>query len=307
MLQTEQTTSEVVMIRPGHFAFNNETAADNAYQNQPQTSQTRVQQEALAEFDAFVTRLKSEGVTVNVLDDNKSPVTPDSIFPNNWFSTHGSDLLLYPMFAPNRQAEIGKFRPDLEALLPEFCIHDWQTKSGVLEGTGALVLDRAHRIAYCVSSPRAAQTTFEDFCREFGYKPVRFHAYQHGRPIYHTNVLMSVCSAFILIAPDLIADTDRDRVLKVCAENHQVLALSPDQIDHFCGNVLELITADGPILVLSQTAFDALTQGQRRVLETALKLVPVAIPTIEHIGGGSARCMLAEIFREESKRQACRA
>lgn len=297
-----QAPSSVVMVRPHRFAVNPETGADNAFQATPAEQDEALAAAALSEFDAAVAALTGAGVTVHVFEDFGERDTPDSVFPNNWFSTHhGGRVAIYPMFAVNRRRER---RTDvIELLKAEYRVQEVIDYSGLeydnlfLEGTGAMVFDNAERVAYVAASHRADPVILERFCTAFGYEPMVFPtADAAGRPIYHTNVLMSVATDYALICLDAIADARRrDEVAQRLTESGRtVLQISFDQVNQFVGNAIELTGTDGRLLVLSARAEAALTPAQREVITASSRLVPLSIPTIE-LAGGSARCMIAGV------------
>lgn len=294
-----QAPRAAVMIRPHAFRSNPETQGDNAFQR---ASDTRgASATALAEFDAAVETLRGAGVTIHVFDDFGDTDTPDSVFPNNWFSTHtGGHIALYPMFAPNRRRER---RSDvIELLKRDYRVQDVIDYSGLeqdglaLEGTGAMVLDHLGRIAYVARSNRADPVILERFCTHFNFEPIAFDAVDAaGRAVYHTNVLMGIGTDYALICLAMIPDAARrETVARRLAETgRQVIDLTPAQIDNFAGNAIEL-TGSTRILALSSRALDALRPDQIRVIEQSATPLPLSIPTIE-TAGGSVRCMIAGI------------
>ncbi|KVO83196.1 citrulline utilization hydrolase CtlX [Burkholderia ubonensis] len=301
-----QAPAAVVMIRPHHFQPNPQTSADNAFQRSATAGGDRdaraVSAAARDEVGAAAQRLAAAGVRVHVFDDHGEHDTPDSVFPNNWFSTHpGGHVALYPMTCPNRRRER---RADvIEMLKTEYRVQDVIDYSGLeyddvfLEGTGAMVLDHVARIAYTARSRRADPVALERFCTHFNFEPICFDtADAGGQPIYHTNVMMSVATEFALIGLDLISDPNRrDEIRRRLAETGRtVVALEPSQIANFAGNALELSGRDARVLALSRRAFDCLTPRQRRLIERSAQLLPLDVPTIE-LAGGSVRCMLAGI------------
>lgn len=297
-----QAPSSVVMVRPHRFAVNPETGADNAFQATPAEQDDALAAAALSEFDAAVDALTTAGVTVHAFEDFGEKDTPDSVFPNNWFSTHhGGRVAIYPMFAVNRRRER---RSDVIELLKErYRVQEVIDYSGLeydnlfLEGTGAMVFDHAERVAYVAASHRADPVILERFCTAFGYEPMVFPtADASGRPIYHTNVLMSVATDYALICLDAIADARRrDEVAQRLTESGRtVLAISFDQVNQFVGNAIELTGTNERLLVLSARAEAALTPAQREVITASSRLLPLSIPTIE-LAGGSARCMIAGV------------
>lgn len=300
------TTSRVLMVRPAAFGANPETAATNAFQSASGSS-AAVQAAALAEFDALVQALGKHGVEVYVGEDTPMPAKPDALFPNNWVSFHpGGKVVLYPMQAPSRRAEVrldllgrlearGAIKPHTQIDLRPGAEH-----FGYLEGTGSLVLDRTRRIAYACLSPRTSARRIAEFCAELAYTPELFHATDGaGRAIYHTNVLLSVGTAYALLCSEAIPD-ERERVHieeRLLATGHEIVRITRAQLAEFAGNVLELASKDGePLIVLSARARAALAPGQLAVLERHGRLVSVELDTIERHGGGSARCMIAELF-----------
>ncbi|AJX13374.1 citrulline utilization hydrolase CtlX [Burkholderia ubonensis] len=298
-----QAPAAVVMIRPHHFQPNPQTSADNAFQRSGGAGDARaVSAAARDEVGAAAQRLADAGVRVHVFDDHGEHDTPDSVFPNNWFSTHpGGHVALYPMTCPNRRRER---RADvIEMLKTEYRVQDVIDYSGLeyddvfLEGTGAMVLDHVARIAYTARSRRADPVALERFCTHFNFEPICFDtADADGRPIYHTNVMMSVATEFALIGLDLISDPKRRGEIqrRLSETGRTVVALEPSQIANFAGNALELSGRDARVLALSRRAFDCLTPHQRRLIERSAQLLPLDVPTIE-LAGGSVRCMLAGI------------
>jgi hypothetical protein len=298
------------MIRPVAFRMNEQTAVNNYYQKVldnllPATVNAKAQQE----FDAFVTKLQAVGVDVTVVDDTLNPDTPDSIFPNNWISFHqNGDVVLYPMFAENRRSER---REDILDMLEDkgFQIENIvdytsaETDGFYLEGTGSLLLDRANGIAYCALSPRADEELFIEFCEDFDMAPVIFNAYQtinnERKLIYHTNVMMCLGTTFAVICVDCIDDKhERKFVLEQLKKSgKEVILISEEQVNNFAGNMLELVGANQQkLLVMSAAAHQSLTADQLAKLEKHAQIVSSSLDTIEACGGGSARCMMAEIF-----------
>ncbi|MCA8830910.1 citrulline utilization hydrolase CtlX [Hymenobacter pini] len=301
-----QSTSTVFMMRPTRFTFNPETALSNHFQGfVPGADDAAIQARAFAEFDSMVARLRGQGVQVLVFEDTPEPHTPDAVFPNNWGSFHPDGrVLLYPMCAPNRRAER---RPDvLAALGRQFTIQkildysDREQAGQFLEGTGSIVFDHVHRVAYAGLSARTAPELLAEVCAALGYRPVPFRAYDaQGQEIYHTNVMMCVGTGFAVVCLESIrSEAERAAVVdSLTSTGHGIIAISLAQVSRFAGNMLTLRPATGPeLLVMSQSAYDVLTPAQRFRLSHYATLLPCAIPTIETIGGGSARCMLAEVF-----------
>ena len=295
-----QAPDAVVMIRPHHFCSNPETRDDNAFQTLSNRSIDATSEAALAEFDAAVTKLRKAGVIVHVFDDTGTQ-TPDSVFPNNWFSTHtGGHVAIYPMFAPNRRRER---RTDvIEMLKRDYRVQDVIDYSGLeqdglaLEGTGAMVFDHIGRIAYTVQSNRADPILLERFCTHFNYEPIAFEAKDvQGRDVYHTNVLMGIGTDYALVCLNMIVDPTRRRTVAERLEQsgRHVIDLTHAQIGEFAGNAMEL-TGDRRLLALSSRALRSLRPEQIAIIEKSAQPLPLDIPTIE-TAGGSVRCMLAGI------------
>ncbi len=306
----KQTTNSILMIRPVAFRMNEQTAVNNYYQKVldgllPATVNAKAQQE----FDAFVEKLTAAGVDVTVVDDTLNPDTPDSIFPNNWISFHeNGDVALYPMFAENRRQER---REDILDILEDkgFVINNIVDYTSAeedgffLEGTGSLLLDRANAKAYCALSPRADEELFIEFCEDFDYAPVIFEAFQtvdsERKLIYHTNVMMCLGETFAVICADCIDDKkERKMVLDNLKENgKEIILITEAQMNNFAGNMLEVRGAnDKRYLVMSAAAHQSLTPKQTEQLEKHAEILSSSLDTIEACGGGSARCMMAEIF-----------
>lgn len=301
-----QAPSAVVMIRPHRFHPNPETAADNAFQCAPPSSHATaadaIAEAARDEVTEAAQRLSDAGVHVHIFDDFGERSTPDSVFPNNWFSTHpGGHVALYPMYSGNRRRER---RTDvIDMLKSEYRVQDVIDFSGLeyddlfLEGTGAMVLDHVARVAYTARSRRADPVALERFCTHFNFEPLCFDtAGRDGQPIYHTNVMMSVATDFALVGLDVIRDAARREEIhrRLAQTGRTVIGLDTAQIDNFAGNAIELTGRLGRVLALSQRAFDCLSLRQRRLIERSAQLLPLDVPTIE-MAGGSVRCMLAGI------------
>lgn len=313
-LLDRQVATDVMMIRPVAFAGNPQTQPSNAFQ-QLDSGQVDAANQAVAlrEFDGLVGALQKAGVTVHVFDDTPAPHTPDSIFPNNWVSFHADGtVVLYPMLAENRRLER---RLDLlEALSAKHGFHASRVidltrhehTGRYLEGTGSLVLDRIHRVAYACVSPRTDLDVLGDFAQQLDYDIVAFEAHDAGgAAIYHTNVLMSVGERFAAVCSSAIREDERESVLnQLRGTGRAVVDLSMDQMNAFAGNMLELGSSlTGSVVAMSQRAHDALTAEQRAALHSSAgPIVAAAIPTIEKLGGGSVRCMLAELHIPKKKR-----
>ena len=305
-----QTTDTILMIRPVAFRMNEQTAINNYYQKVldnllPETVNAKAQQE----FDAFVEKLRGVGIDVVVVDSTLDPDTPDSVFPNNWVSFHeNGDVALYPMFAENRRLER---REDILNLLEDKGFHienivDYtsaEEDNVFLEGTGSLVLDRTNHKAYCALSPRADEELVIEYCEDFEYTPVIFEAFQtvngERKHIYHTNVMMCIGETFAVICADCIDDKkERKMVLQNLKEDgKEVILLTEAQLNNFAGNMLQVTGANNKTyLVMSASARQALTKDQIEKIEKHTEILSSSLDTIEACGGGSARCMMAEIF-----------
>jgi len=304
-----QTTNTIVMIRPVNFRMNEQTAVNNFYQEEIELKNSLINKKAQQEFDVYVAKLRSFGIQVVVVSDNNEFDTPDSIFPNNWISFHENGVVsIYPMFAENRRLER---REDIltklenEGFLIENVIDytSAEEEEVFLEGTGSMILDRENRKAYCALSPRADEDLFIEFCEDFEYTPVIFTANQTIKgsrvPIYHTNVMMCVAETFTIICLDAIDDKkERKSVIKHLKENKkQIITISEQQVNNFAGNMLQVKGKDDErFLIMSLAAFNSLTKSQIKQIEDHCKIITSSLETIETCGGGSARCMMAEVF-----------
>ncbi|HEX6995900.1 MAG TPA: arginine deiminase-related protein [Gammaproteobacteria bacterium] len=309
-----QAARAALMIRPAHFGANPETAASNRFQApadaarrataEGATGEPAVAAAALAEFDALADALARAGIGVHVLPGRNEPVCPDEVFPNNWLSTHADGTLVrYPMLAPSRRRErrddvadtLRRLGYAVERIVDLTAL---ETQGLYLEGTGSLVLDRTARVAFACPSARTSPDAMRTFCTEMGYEPVLFDAVDRdGHPIYHTNVMMSVGTAFALVCTDAIRDPDaRGRVLDALRANgKRVIEIGYRELHAFAANLLELRGRDGPVIALSRRAFASLSTAQRGALAEHGTLVPVPVDAIETYGGGSVRCVLAEV------------
>jgi hypothetical protein len=296
-----QNTNHILMIRPATFGYNEQTAVSNAFQNVSAVS-SDASEKALAEFDAFVVLLRQNGVQVWVVDDTEDPSKPDAIFPNNWFSSHDdSRIVLYPMQAENRRLER---RADITHHLAEvFTMHDivdytaFEQEQKFLEGTGSMVLDRINKVCYACLSPRTDKEVLQAFCKEFGYSLVDFTATdRNGKLIYHTNVMMCIGERFMVVCLECVPD-EKEKMRIRNSTRKTIIEISFNQVEHFAGNMLEVINDKGEkLIVMSQQAYGSLTASQAVQLQHFGKIIASPLTTIESIGGGSARCMMAEIF-----------
>lgn len=301
-----QTTSTLLMVRPYRFISNPQTQASNAFQNPDNFLTEDVSKESILEFDTMVTILRNHNIDVLVFQDPGDVPTPDSIFPNNWISFDESGLVvLYPMEAENRRWERrwDSIRTILEAEGYKFHalldLSHYESQNKFLEGTGSMVLDRESKLAYACLSPRTSEEVLNDFCGLTGYSPILFHAFdKNQKPIYHTNVMMCVGAGFVLICLESISNpNEKNEVIsKIIASGKSLIEISLKQMEHFAGNMLEIVSKLGePIIVLSNQAFNSLDEIQLNELSHYGKLLPIPLNTIEKNGGGSARCMMAEI------------
>lgn len=299
----KQTTNHLLMVRPRNFAIGSPTHHDNHFQSiAPPEKQRSIAAAALAEFDNYVETLRAAGLRVTVMEDQEDIPTPDSVFPNNWFSTHEDGLYVtYPMFWPQRRIER---RNDVLEVLDRdhdikrtLALEHWESEGRFLEGTGSLVLDRQRRIAYACFSERATRAAIQDWCDAMDYKPITFNAFdQRGGVIYHTNVMLAVGTEVALVCLDAVTDPGEKTKLteSLILSGKRIVGLSQDQVDNFGGNALQVSTPSGPAWVMSSTAFNTLDAAQREALSAPIIHVP--LPVIEKYGGGSARCMISEIF-----------
>ena len=297
------------MVRPHSFRKNEETATNNHYQRDiAQASPEEIIERAQEEFDGMVAQLEAAGIEVVVFDEAEPHETPDALFPNNWISTHADGTVaLYPMFAPNRRTER---REDVPLVLEHqfgFDVRqiidftEFESHNKFLEGTGSIVLDRVNRKAYSALSDRTDARALEHFCDQLDFEPVAFQSFQtvdnQRLPIYHTNVMMSIGSGYAVVCLDCIdSDDERKQVVDAIAQDGlELIAITEEQVNQFAGNMLELTGDDGPVLVMSASAYQSLVPEQIEKLQQHTTLLHAPLPTIETCGGGSARCMIAEI------------
>lgn len=304
-----QITNTILMIRPVNFRMNEQTAVNNYFMEDLDEKNNQINKKAQNEFDAFVSTLRSAGVNVIVVDDTIDPDTPDSIFPNNWISFHADGTVgVYPMFAENRRNER---REDILEIMEQhgFLINNImdyttaETEGVFLEGTGSIILDRVNQKAYCALSERADEDLFIEFCEDFDCMPVIFTANQSvdGKrlPIYHTNVMMALGEDFAIICLDTIDDKKERKMVMDHLRNDgkEIIAISEKQMHNFAGNMLEVLGKDGRrLLVMSSAAYASLDESQIEAIEKRCEIVHSPLDTIEACGGGSARCMMAEVF-----------
>ncbi len=298
-----QLSNKVLMVRPVKFGFNPETSVNNKFQVGGE--QEGVEARALKEFDSFVELLREAGVEVVVIEDTLEPHTPDSIFPNNWFSVHQCGaLVLYPMFAPNRRLERKEapmsYLKSLPGLKRVVDLTDWEEKGLFLEGTGSMIFDREAGVVYACRSARTAEEVLEQFVEALEWDYFLFDAFdEEGNPIYHTNVMMEVGDKYAIVCLDAISDLEeRVRLIELLEErDKEVIEISLEQMGEFAGNMIELKSGDGEsLLVMSKRAYDSLDSDQVEKLQSYSKIIAPDLTTIEVNGGGSARCMIAELF-----------
>lgn len=306
---SKQYTSNLMMVRPASFQFNYETAVSNAFQKSLDgLTEDEIKQKAIEEFDAYVTKLRANNINVIVIQDTKTPAKPDAIFPNNWISMHeNGNVFLFPMNTENRRLEV---RPEIiDELRTSFTINNVNDLTAAvnnnifLEGTGSIIFDHLHEIAYACLSPRTDKNLFIDYCKTIGYEAVHFtSADENDNLVYHTNVMLTIGDTFAVICLESIKDKNEQTYVKEKLANtgHEIIDITFAQMNAFAGNMLQVQNRDGKtFLVMSETSFKSLTDEQIAQIENHTSILHVSIPTIETIGGGSARCMLAEIYLEE--------
>lgn len=302
-----QNANCVVMVPPKEFRYNVETAEDNEFQHKVELNEQQVRHMAMAEYQAMVAGLRDEGVQVVEFDYPVSEKeTPDAVFPNNWFSTTAKgELFVFPMACANRQQEV---RPQAlidtlaasgRQVLSNSSMTFYTERDAYLESTGVMVMDHINRTIYAALSHRCDREVLEEYAQNIGYdRVISFQtALPSGHPIYHTNVMMAIGESFCVICDELIPEFERRFVIKTLAKDKQVISISLDQMNHFCGNILQLENQQGSkVIAMSKSAFDVFTTAQKNQLSTHGKLLPFDVSTIESIGGGSVRCMLGEVF-----------
>lgn len=306
--QRNQSADLLLMIRPASFRMNEETAVNNAYQNAAEEGIDAVKL-AQVEFDGLVDALRNHGISVCVQEEDPEADTPDALFPNNWVSFHRDGRVgLYPMFAVNRRRErredvLLRLSTDFQRELTEIVdFTEFEVHNVFLEGTGSLILDRIHGLAYAAIGPRTDQAAAQHFCEAFGYELIPFTANQTAgntsAPIYHTNVMLAIGSEWAVVCDDIILGKERQSVLNVLSQSGRtVVQITADQVNGFSGNVLEVRNEKGErFIAMSSAAYSSFTEDQRKTLSSLARIIHAPIPTIEQLGGGSVRCMLAEVF-----------
>ena len=309
----KQITNTVLMVRPVRFRMNEQTVVNNYFQEEMDLKNDEINRQAQQEFDVLVEKLRTVGVKVIVVDDIYEQNTPDSVFPNNWITFHqNGDVAIYPMFAENRRRErrediLDKVEAEGFDIENVYDYTDAEKENIFLEGTGAMVLDRVNRKAYCALSPRADEELFIEFCEDFEYTPVIFKAYQQVNneqlPIYHTNVMMALGVDFAVVCLDTITDkSERKNLLHHLKEDKkEVINITPEQMCQYAGNMLQVQGKNSTYLVMSNAAYNALTPQQIQTIEKHTQILHSNLETIETCGGGSARCMMAEVFNPSNK------
>ncbi|MEO8146837.1 MAG: arginine deiminase-related protein [Bacteroidia bacterium] len=298
----QQSTSTIFMIRPLHFGFNKQTAASNSFQKN--VSKIKLLKKVQQQFDDVVKLLRDNDIEVFVFDDRADVITPDSIFPNNWISINNNTITLYPLLAENRRAErrndiVDFFWYKMQGNKQLFEFTNFEDENKFVEGTGSMVLDHVNRWAYASISPRTHLSTFETWCREMNYVPVTFTAYNDGKPIYHTNVMMAIGTGYAVVAAETIKSrTERTHVKEsLINTGHELILITNEQVNAFAGNMLEVSNKSGKkFLLMSETAYKSLSLSQIEKLKKHSEPLVCFIPAIEETGGGSIRCMIAEVF-----------
>jgi len=303
--------STVLMVRPAAFGYNRETARDNFFQVNMNLPADKIHEQALSEFDNMVKTLRKNGIEVILVEDDNHPPKPDAVFPNNWLSTSPEGkIYVYPLYAPNRRPE--KRDDILEELASAYIVRDvqdwseFEAEGRFLEGTGSMIMDHESKLIYAAISERTNLSVLEKFSATNGYQAMVFLATdREGRPVYHTNVVMSLGERFCVLCEEAIDEEWELIAIRQLLEStgHMIISITRDQMHRFAGNMLELKNAKGEhILVLSRDAHDSLRKEQKEMLEAFAKLLPIGVPTIEKVEGGSVRCMMAEIFLEHRKK-----
>lgn len=301
----KQTTSNILLVRPANFGFNVQTASSNTFQNELSDSADSLSAIVLNEFDEFIKKLNDYGIKALVVDDTLLPQKPDAIFPNNWISMHeDGKIIMYPMCAPNRRLE--RRQEIVDMIRESFVVNEvidlsvMEKENRFLEGTGSIIFDHINKKAYACISPRTDKNLFKEVCDRLNYAPVIFHSYdENGVLVYHTNVMMCIGKGFAVICLETINDESERKLVVNSLEmdGHEIIDISISQMKNFAGNMLALENNKGQnLLAMSESAFNSLMIHQKQTLEKYAYLLPLPITTIETIGGGSARCMIAEIF-----------
>lgn len=303
-MSTHQTCSKILMVRPANFGYNPETAENNVFQNEMDITRSTASQRALAEFEKLA-GLLSPNIDIVIVNDTEEPRKPDAVFPNNWISTHqGKRMITYPMFSPLRRNE--RREDIIERLQNElgyerrYSLEYYEEQGLFLEGTGSMVLDRINNICYAGLSDRTNPLILDKFCTLMGYRLIMFHAVdEENQPIYHTNVMMNLGKDFCVVTADTIVDSEQRKqvISNLEASGREIIYISRDQMKGFAANIIELQSKQGgSMIAMSDSAFHSFTPEQIAQLKQHGKIIYSAIPTIETLGGGSVRCMIAELF-----------
>ena len=300
-----QITKNILMIRPSCFGYNYETSLDNYFQKKNEyTDDKEIKIKAIEEFNNMISLLRKHDINVVVLENEENKNLKDDIFPNNWISFHSDKYIIHSMFTKSRRKEKNKtFIESLKSLGFDYkLLNDYskQESSGIhLEGTGSVVLDRINKVAYCSISKRSNEKLFHLFCEDIGYEPVSFKSYDSkGELIYHTNVMMSIGDDFALVCLDSIKNKKEMSCVKntLIKSGKKLVEISLKQVDSFLGNLIQLGDPSNKIIVMSRKAYLSLNTKQKNILSRESKIVDIPIPVIESIGGGSVRCMIAELI-----------
>ena len=300
-----QITKNILMIKPSSFGFNDDTSGDNYFQKQiNHLSQSEIRLKAVKEFQNMCSILKKNGINIIVFENDENKKLTDDVFPNNWISFHGNKYIIHSMYAKSRRGEKNKsFIKTLSnhnfnyTLLNDYT--NYEIEDVFLEGTGSVVLDRVNKYAYCSISKRSNVDLFKLFCDDIGYKPISFKSYDsRGDLIYHTNVMMSIGDDFALVCFESINDKNEKILVKESLEKsgRKILEISLSQVDSFAGNLIQLGDKKNKIIVISELAYSSLNNHQKNILSAESKIVNIPIPTIQKCGGGSVRCMIAELI-----------
>ena len=305
-----QSTNSIFLIKPKSFGFNKQTSVSNSFQSKLKITDKEINKKVDREFNQMANTLIKNGIEVLIIEDSEEPKKPDAIFPNNWISTHQQGvIILYPMMAKNRRVER---RGDIVTILKKkykvksvLDLSVFENENKFLEGTGSVILDRVFKKAYACLSPRTNKELFKEYCQHLGYEAIYFNAVDENRKkIYHTNVMMTLGTHFAVVCLEAIQSKFKRRLIieKLQESNREVIEISQDQTKHFAGNMLELKNSKNEILiVMSRSALSVLDAKQRKTLKKHGKLLPINIKTIETIGGGSVRCMIAENFLPQKR------
>ena len=304
-----QTTSNILMIRPANFGFNEETAENNSFQTRAKMlTPEQVKARAQREFDEMVEKLRSKGINVIVIEDTETPIKPDAVFPNNWISFHeNGSVMTYPMYSAKRRLErrddvIDQIKKDFN-VSSTYRLENFEETDQILEGTGSMILDRVNKIVYACTSPRTNEYLLDVFCKILGYEKAVFQSVDgNGDDIYHTNVMMALGEDFVVIGLDTIKNEDQKNMLLEFFKktNKAIIDISFEQILSFAGNMLQVRNDEGEtFLVMSEQAFESLTDEQVKKIEQFTNIIYSNIEAIETLGGGSARCMMAEVFLQK--------